>query len=78
VTNASRTNARPNGSLPVWSYYYIAVTLVVLGYGFYEAMTAPTEATMGNLYRVFFYHLPHAILSFIPRTGRRCFRACLG
>ena len=34
--------------------------------GFEKAMTAPTEATMGNLYRVFFYHLPHAILSFIP------------
>ena len=28
-------------------------------------MTAPTEATMGNLYRVFFYHFPHAILSFV-------------
>jgi len=28
-------------------------------------MTAPTEATMGNLYRVFFYHLPHAIISFV-------------
>ncbi len=66
MTNAPRTNARPNGSLPVWAYFYIAVTLAVLVYGFYEAMTAPTEATMGNLYRVFFYHLPHAILSFIP------------
>ena len=34
-------------------------------YAFYEAMTAPTEATMGNLYRVFFYHFPHTILSFV-------------
>ena len=28
-------------------------------------MTAPKEATMGNLYRVFFYHFPHTILSFV-------------
>jgi heme exporter protein C len=62
VTNLRRTN----GSLPVWVYFYIAVTLVALAIGFEKAMTAPTEATMGNLYRVFFYHLPHAILSFIP------------
>jgi heme exporter protein C len=41
------------------------VTLLVLAFGFYKAMTAPTEATMGNLYRVFFYHLPHTILSFV-------------
>ena len=46
---------------PLW----LAATLAVLGIGFFKAMTAPTEATMGNLYRVFFYHLPHAIESFI-------------
>jgi heme exporter protein C len=44
---------------------WLAVTLLVLAEGFYQAMTAPTEATMGNLYRVFFYHFPHAILSFV-------------
>jgi heme exporter protein C len=33
--------------------------------GFDKAMTAPKEATMGNLQRVFYYHLPHAILSFV-------------
>lgn len=37
----------------------------VLVVGFVKAMTAPTEATMGNLYRVFFYHLPHTIPSFL-------------
>ncbi len=41
------------------------LTLIALGIGFDKAMTAPTEATMGNLYRVFFYHLPHTILSFV-------------
>lgn len=44
---------------------WFVLTAVVLVYGFYEAMTAPKEATMGNLYRVFFYHLPHTILSFV-------------
>jgi heme exporter protein C len=44
---------------------WFALTAVALAVGFYEAMTAPTEATMGNLYRVFFYHFPHTILSFI-------------
>ena len=44
---------------------WFCLTLIVLAIGFEKAMTAPTEATMGNLYRVFFYHFPHAILSFV-------------
>jgi len=51
--------------MPKWALGWFALTLAMLGFGFYEAMTAPTEATMGNLYRVFFYHLPHTILSFV-------------
>jgi heme exporter protein C len=51
--------------MPKWALGWLALTLAMLGFGFYEAMTAPTEATMGNLYRVFFYHLPHTILSFV-------------
>jgi heme exporter protein C len=43
---------------------WLLLTGVVLVVGFVKAMTAPTEATMGNLYRVFFYHLPHTIPSF--------------
>ncbi|MFC6644793.1 cytochrome c biogenesis protein [Granulicella cerasi] len=43
----------------------LVVCLVVMAIGFDKAMTAPTEATMGNLYRVFFYHFPHTILSFL-------------
>ena len=50
---------------PLWASLYLALTLAVLAIGFYEAMTAPKEATMGNLYRVFFYHFPHTILSFV-------------
>ncbi|HLI77536.1 MAG TPA: cytochrome c biogenesis protein CcsA [Acidobacteriaceae bacterium] len=44
---------------------WFLLTALALGIGFSKAMTAPTEATMGNLYRIFFYHLPHAILSFV-------------
>lgn len=44
---------------------WLLLTLLVLTVGFVKAMTAPTEATMGNLYRVFFYHLPHTIPSFL-------------
>lgn len=56
---AVKSKAQTLGSL------WFAATLLVLAFGFYKAMTAPTEATMGNLYRVFFYHLPHTILSFV-------------
>jgi heme exporter protein C len=38
----------------------------VLIVGFREAIfLAPTEATMGNLQRIFYYHLAHAILSLV-------------
>jgi heme exporter protein C len=58
-------STKPFRPLPRWVFAYLALTVAVLGIGFYEAMTAPTEATMGNLYRVFFYHFPHAIESYI-------------
>ena len=58
-------NRSQNQRFPVWASLYLALTFAVLAIGFYEAMTAPTEATMGNLYRVFFYHFPHTILSFV-------------
>ena len=51
--------------MPLWARLYFLLTLAVLAFGFHKAITAPTEATMGNLYRVFFYHLPHTILSFV-------------
>jgi heme exporter protein C len=44
---------------------WLALTVLVLAEGFRQAVIAPPEATMGNLYRVFFYHFPHTILSFI-------------
>ena len=53
------------GSAHLLGGLWLLLTLAVLGIGFDKAMTAPTEATMGNLYRVFFYHFPHAVLSFV-------------
>jgi heme exporter protein C len=58
-------NRSQSQRFPTWAALYLAVTFVVLAIGFYAAMTAPKEATMGNLYRVFFYHFPHTILSFV-------------
>ena len=57
--------AKSRGNGQTLGVVWFLLTLVALGIGFEKAMTAPTEATMGNLYRVFFYHLPHAILSFV-------------
>jgi len=56
--------ANNSNRLALWAQAYFLLTLAVLAFGFYKAMTAPTEATMGNLYRVIFYHLPHTIPSF--------------
>lgn len=54
---------RNNGQ--VLGLLWFALTAVALGIGFQKAMTAPTEATMGNLYRAIYYHVPHAMLSFL-------------
>ena len=50
---------------PLLGLGWFALTVAALIFAFREAMTAPTEATMGNLYRVFFYHFPHTIFSFV-------------
>lgn len=45
---------------------WLAATLVVLVIGFRQAIfIAPTEATMGNMQRIFYYHVPLAILGLI-------------
>jgi heme exporter protein C len=59
------TNSNKSQRFPTWARVYLALTIVLLVFAFYEGMSAPKEATMGNLYRIFFYHLPNAILSFI-------------
>jgi heme exporter protein C len=45
---------------------WFAVTLVVLVIGFRQAIfIAPTEATMGNVQRIFYYHVPSAVLGLL-------------
>jgi heme exporter protein C len=58
------SNPKPR-TLPWWAIAWLTLSLATLAIGFYAAMTAPKEATMGNLYRVFFWHFPHTILSLI-------------
>src|SRR3954464_8588670 len=37
------------------------ITLGLLAYGFYQAIyLAPTEETMGDIQRIFYYHVPSA------------------
>jgi heme exporter protein C len=47
-------------------WLWLLMTLGLLGYGFYVALyVVPTEATMGNVQRIFYYHLPSAWLAFL-------------
>jgi heme exporter protein C len=44
----------------------VACTLLLLGYGFCQAMfIAPKELTMGDVQRIFYYHLPSAWTAFL-------------
>jgi heme exporter protein C len=47
-------------------WLWFAATIAVLVIGFRQAIfLVPTEATMGNVQRIFYYHLPHAILGLV-------------
>ena len=42
------------------------VTAALLSYALYEALVAaPTEQTMGDVQRIFYYHLPSAWIAFL-------------
>jgi heme exporter protein C len=52
--------------MKVLHWIWLVLTLGLMGYGFYQAMyVAPTEATMGDIQRIFYYHVPSAMLSFL-------------
>ena len=52
--------------MKILRWVWLAFTLGLLGYGFYEAMyVAPTEATMGDIQRIFYYHFPSAMMAFL-------------
>ena len=45
---------------------FALVTLALLSYGLYMALVvAPTEATMGDVQRIFYYHVPSAWVAFL-------------
>jgi heme exporter protein C len=40
--------------------------VALMGWGFYQAIyVAPTEATMGDIARILYYHVPHGILCYL-------------
>lgn len=44
----------------------LAGVVALMVWGFYQAMyVAPTEATMGEIQRIFYYHVPNAILCYL-------------
>jgi heme exporter protein C len=44
----------------------VLITLPLMGWGFYQAMyAAPSEATMGDIQRIFYYHVPHGMLCYL-------------
>src|SRR5579883_1641210 len=48
-----------------WLYWWGGVTLALLLYGLVQALLlAPTEATMGIYYRIFYFHVPAGITGF--------------
>ena len=45
---------------------YLALTAVLLAWGFYQAIyVAPPDAMQGEIYRIIFYHLPSASVAFL-------------
>jgi heme exporter protein C len=45
---------------------YVALTLGLLAWGFYQAIyVAPTDAMQGEVYRIIFYHVPSASVAFL-------------
>ncbi len=44
--------------------FWLGLTLLMLGIGLRQALfVAPTEATMGNIQRIFYWHVPSAMLA---------------
>lgn len=55
-----------SSTLRTVAWLWLAATVAVLVVGFRQAIfIAPMEETMGNLQRIFYYHLAHAILGLI-------------
>ena len=52
--------------LNTFAWLWLAASVLVLGEGLRLALfVAPTEATMGDVYRIFYWHVPINIISFL-------------
>jgi heme exporter protein C len=67
VTTPDPSRSSSRSSLPrLAALVWFAVAVTVLVIGFRQAIfLVPTEATMGNVQRIFYYHLPSAILGMV-------------
>ena len=55
---------------------FAVLTALLLSYALYEALVAaPTEKTMGDVQRIFYYHVPSAWTAFLLFLSVRC-RCC--
>jgi|BarGraIncu00222A_1022003.scaffolds.fasta_scaffold91349_2 heme exporter protein C len=47
-------------------WIFVLITVALLGFGLYQALViAPTEQTMGDVQRIFYYHVPSAWTAFL-------------
>ncbi len=47
-------------------YLAVIITVALLGFGLYQGLiAAPTEQTMGDIQRIFYYHVPSAWTAFV-------------
>src|ERR1700677_2970363 len=52
--------------MKIFRWIWLAFSLGLLGYAFHQGMyVAPTEATMGDIQRIFYYHFASAMLTFL-------------
>ena len=59
--------------MKIFRWVWLAFTLGLLGYAFYQGMyVAPTEATMGDIQRIFYYHFPSAMMAFLLLLCQLC------
>ena len=66
METAATTHSRPAKTHPFVWIWFIA-TLGVLAEGYRQAIfVSPAEATMGDIFRIFFYHVPNASLALVP------------
>jgi heme exporter protein C len=60
------TRPRSSPALLAVAAAWLAITLFLIVLGFRQAiLIAPTEATMGNVQRIFYWHVPSAILGLL-------------